>query len=117
MFEKCPCVYVLASRPNGTLYIGVTSDLYGRMEEHTQKLLPGFTAKYSVTNLVYYEHHETMEDAIKREKRLKEWKRIWKLVLVEKMNPEWRNLFDPNTGEIEEGPYDGGFYDPRESSG
>ena len=62
-----PCVYIAASGQNGTLYIGVTSDIYGRMAQHSQKLLPGFTAKYGVTHLVYYEFHETMAQAIKRE--------------------------------------------------
>lgn len=103
---KSPCVYILASRPHGVLYIGVTSDLHDRMAEHDQALLEGFTKRYGVKLLVYCELHETMDDAIRREKRLKEWNRAWKVRLIETMNPEWRNLFDPATGEIIEGPAD-----------
>ncbi len=103
---KSPCVYILSSKPNGVLYIGVTSDLEGRMAQHDQGLIEGFTLRYSVKQLVYYELHETMEFAIRREKRLKEWKRAWKVRLVESMNPEWRNLFDLTTGEIGDGPAD-----------
>ena len=103
---KTPCVYILASGPNGTLYIGVTSDLYARMAQHAQKLIPGFTAKYDVTHLVYFELHETMEQAIKREKQIKEWKRLWKLRIIEEMNPEWIDLFDANSGEIIQGAFD-----------
>jgi putative endonuclease len=103
---KSPCVYILASKPNGILYIGVTSDLEGRMAQHDQGLVQGFTLRYGVKWLVYYEHHETMDEAIRREKRLKEWNRSWKVRLIESMNPEWRNLFDPVTGEIAEGPAD-----------
>ena len=100
MRQKVPCVYILASGPNGTLYIGVTSDLYGRMAQHTQKLIPGFTSKYGVVHLVYYEVHETMDAAIKRETQLKRWNRIWKLRNIEQMNPGWDDLFNPLTGEI-----------------
>ncbi len=103
---KSPCVYILASKPNGVLYVGVTSDLEGRMAEHAQCLIAGFTQRYGVKWLVYYEFYESMELAIRREKRLKEWKRAWKVRLIESMNPEWRNLFDPATGEIAEGPAD-----------
>lgn len=103
---KSPCVYILASAPNGTLYIGVTSNIYIRMGQHSQKLVPGFTAKYGVTHLVYFELHNTMEDAIKREKQIKEWRRLWKLQLIEKMNPGWVDLFNPATGEIKQGPFD-----------
>lgn len=103
MLQKVPCVYILASGQNGTLYIGVTSDLYRRMAEHSQKLIPGFSAKYSVTHLVYYEMHETMEAAINRETQLKKWNRIWKLRLIEQMNPGWVDLFDPQTGQIMSG--------------
>jgi putative endonuclease len=106
MRSKSPCVYVLASHPNGTLYIGVTSNLYARMAQHAQKLIPGFTSQYNVTQLVYYEMHETLDRAIAREKQLKEWRRLWELRLIEQMNPEWRNLFDPQTGEISSGPFD-----------
>lgn len=106
MTRKVPTVYILASAQNGTLYIGVTSDLYGRMAQHSQKLVPGFTSKYGVTMLVYYELHETMASAIAREKQLKGWRRIWKLRLIEQMNPGWKSLFDPATGEISGGPFD-----------
>jgi putative endonuclease len=101
---KCPCVYILVNKPHGTIYIGVTSDLHDRMAEHDQELRDGFTKKYGIKMLVYYEHHETMDAAIKREKLLKRWRREWKYRLVEQMNPEWRNLFDPKTGEIAFGP-------------
>ena len=103
---KRPSVYILASRPLGTLYIGVTSDLHKRMAEHTQGLFEGFTAKYSIKRLVYYEMHDLMTAAIVREKQLKEWRRIWKIRLIESLNPEWRNLFDETTGEIHFGAAD-----------
>lgn len=96
--EKQPCVYILASRPNGTLYIGVTSDLYGRTQLHRSDFLDGFTSKHSVHRLVYYEVHSTMGDAIVREKQLKKWKRLWKIRLIEQMNPTWEDLFDADTG-------------------
>jgi putative endonuclease len=92
--RKSPCVYILASDRNGTLYIGVTSDLEGRMSIHVQELVPGFSAKYHVHQLVYYEMHETMEAAIKREKQLKKWNRLWKLRLIEQAKPEWVDLFN-----------------------
>jgi putative endonuclease len=103
---KSPCVYILASKRDGVLYIGVTSDLYGRMAEHDQALLGGFTRRYGVKLLVYYEFHADMTTAIRREKQLKEWRRAWKVRLVESMNPEWANLFDPASGEIIAGPAD-----------
>ena len=103
---KHPCVYILASKRNGVLYIGVTSDLEGRMAQHDQGLIEGFTLRYGVRLLVYFEFHESMNDAIRREKRLKEWRRAWKVRLIETMNPEWSNPFDPDTGEIAEGPAD-----------
>ena len=92
--EKAPAVYVLASKRNGTLYIGVTSALWTRVANHKAKVFDGFTAKYNVAMLVWYEHHHTMENAIRREKQLKEWRRIWKLDLIEKMNPGWRDIHD-----------------------
>lgn len=103
---KHPCVYILASAINGILYIGVTSDLYARMAQHDQGLIEGFTKKYHIKNLVYYEFFETMPEAIQREKRLKEWQSAWKVRLIQSMNPEWKNLFDPATGEISPGPHD-----------
>ena len=103
---KVPCVYILASRRNGTLYAGVTSDLSDRVSKHKQDLIEGFTQRYGVHRLVYYEMHETMPEAIRREKQIKEWKRLWKIRLIESMNPEWIDLFDERTGEILEGPAD-----------
>jgi putative endonuclease len=90
---KQACVYLLASRRNGTLYIGVTSDLVKRIWEHKQNLVEGFTKKYGVHILVWYELHDSMELAIQREKAIKEWKRQWKLDLIEKDNPEWKGLY------------------------
>ena len=87
-------VYILASKRNGTLYIGVTSDLIKRIWEHKESLAEGFTKKYNVKKLVYYEQHESADSAIHREKRLKEWKRQWKLELIEKFNPMWNDLYD-----------------------
>ena len=91
---KSPCVYILASRRNGTLYIGVTSDLEKRVWQHKNNLVEGFTKRYGVHLLVWYEPHETMESAIQREKCIKKWNRSWKLALVEKSNPSWKDLFD-----------------------
>jgi putative endonuclease len=91
--NKQPAVYILASKRNGTLYIGVTSDLVKRIWEHRNDMAEGFTKRYGVHQLVWYELHENMESAIEREKRLKEWKRKWKLELVESTNPNWLNLY------------------------
>ena len=91
---KQPCVYILASKRNGTLYVGVTSDLAKRIWEHKNDAADGFTKRYNVHLLVWYEAHETMESAIVREKALKEWRRQWKLNLIEAMNPDWRDLYD-----------------------
>ena len=91
---KQPAVYILTSQRNGTLYIGVTSDLGKRVWEHKNKLAEGFTKRYNVHNLVWYELHENMVSAIEREKALKEWKRGWKLKLIESMNPTWQDLYD-----------------------
>ena len=91
---KQPCVYLLASRRNGTLYVGVTSDLVKRVWEHKEDLADGFSKRYGVHTLVWYELHESMEAAIQREKAIKEWKRRWKLELIEKHNPGWRDLYD-----------------------
>jgi putative endonuclease len=104
--ERSPCVYILASRRNGTLYIGVTSDLFKRIGLHKQDLIEGFTKKYRVHRLVYYEMHPTMEAAIRREKQLKEWRRAWKIRLIESMNPQWIDLFAERTGEVLDGPAD-----------
>ena len=91
---KQPAVYILASRRNGTLYVGVTSDLVGRIWQHKNDNVAGFTRKYGVCMLVYYELHEDMDNAILREKRLKKWNRSWKLRLIEKVNPEWKDLYE-----------------------
>jgi putative endonuclease len=99
-----PCVYILASAPNGTLYIGVTSDLHDRTSIHKQDLVDGFTKRYGVHRLVYYELHEDMESAIRREKQLKKWNRLWKVRLIEQMNPEWRDLFGDFGGIDDDGP-------------
>jgi putative endonuclease len=90
---KRPCVYILASRGNGTLYVGVTSGLARRVWQHKNDLMKGFTRKYRVHILVWYEVHDTMESAIGREKAIKEWKRAWKISLIETGNPEWRDLY------------------------
>ena len=87
-------VYVLASRPNGTLYTGSTDDLLKRIVEHREKLRGGFTAKHDVSRLVWYEVHASREAAFVRERRIKEWRREWKLDLIERMNPEWADLFE-----------------------
>jgi len=87
-------VYILASKRNGTLYIGVTSNLIKRTWEHKNNLVDGFTKRYKIHSLVWYEIHSTMETAIEREKRIKEWNRDWKLDLIERSNPYWRDLYD-----------------------
>ena len=93
MMEKQPAIYMLASKPHGTLYIGVTSDLCSRVSLHKQKLHSGFTAKYSVDKLVHFEFHDSMEHAIRREKQLKEWRRAWKIRPIEEFNPPWLDKF------------------------
>ena len=89
-----PCVYILASKRNGTLYIGVTSDLPRRVAEHRSGSIPGFTSRYAVTRLVYVEPHDRMAGAIQRERQLKEWRRAWKIRLIQTLNPGWRDLYD-----------------------
>lgn len=96
--EKVPAVYTLASKRYGTLYIGVTSDLCSRVAAHKEGKIPGFTRDYGVKSLVWYEFLDTMEDAIKREKQLKEWQRNWKIELIEKLKPTWRDLFEEACG-------------------
>ncbi len=88
-----PCVYIMASKRNGTLYTGFTSNLTQRVWQHKNNLVEGFTERYGIHTLVWYEVHETMISAITREKKIKNWKRIWKLALIEKTNPEWRDLY------------------------
>jgi putative endonuclease len=89
---KQPVVYILASEPYGTLYIGVTSSLAGRIEAHRNGCVDGFTKQHRVHTLVYFEVHADMYEAIQREKRLKKWNRAWKIRLIEEMNPDWRDL-------------------------
>jgi putative endonuclease len=92
--NRQPAVYILASKRNGTLYIGVTSDLIKRIWEHKSTVVKGFTERYNVHQLVWYELHETMESAISKEKMLKNWKRAWKLELIESSNPDWQDLYE-----------------------
>jgi len=96
--EKIYAVYILASKRNGTLYIGVTNDLARRVYEHQNKFVDGFAERYNVLMLVYYEMHSDVYAAITREKQLKKWNRAWKLRLIERHNPEWINLY--NDGEV-----------------
>ena len=91
--ERQPCVFLLASKRNGTLYTGVTSNLLLRVWEHKSNLVESFTSKYGVHTIVWYEIHDTMETAIQREKTIKNWKRAWKMKVIEAMNPEWRDLY------------------------
>lgn len=91
---KHPCVYILASKPNGTLYVGVTSILPARIWQHKNNQVQGFTSKYSVHDLVWYEQHETMDSAITREKQLKAGSRQKKITLIESMNPTWSDLYN-----------------------
>jgi putative endonuclease len=100
-------VYIMTSRRNGTLYTGVTSDLIKRVYEHKNGLAEGFTKKYGVHFLVWYEIHQTADTAFKREKQIKKWNRSWKLELVEKENPEWHDLYCSFVNET-------GFPLPRE---
>jgi putative endonuclease len=90
-------VYILASKTNGTLYIGVTSDLLKRVSEHKNNLADGFTKKYGVHKLVYYENAGSFEAAVAREKQLKKWNRLWKIGIIEQENLEWRDLYDDLT--------------------
>ena len=90
--KKQPCVYILANKPFGTLYIGVTSDLAARLWQHREGVIEGFTKRYAVHRLVHFELFDTMESAIKREKQLKNWHRDWKLNLITRENPDWRDL-------------------------
>ncbi|MCB1839058.1 MAG: GIY-YIG nuclease family protein [Alphaproteobacteria bacterium] len=87
-------IYILASKKNGTLYIGVTTDLQKRIWQHKNKEIEGFTKKYGVDKLVYFETYEDYWDAANREKRLKKWNRAWKIELIEKQNPQWQDLYD-----------------------
>lgn len=96
--EKTFYVYIMASRRYGTLYIGMTSDLIGRVWQHKNEIVKGFTSKYKVHQLVYYEVHKTAETAAARERRIKEWQRAWKIRRIEEMNPAWDDLYEDLTG-------------------
>lgn len=87
-------VYILTSKKNGTIYIGLTNDLSRRIYEHKEKLINGFMKKYDITHLVYAEEHQDINDAIYREKCLKKWNREWKIKLIEELNPNWRDLYE-----------------------
>ena len=91
--NKRPAVYILANKRNGALYVGVTSNLVKRIWEHKNKVVEGFTERYDIHLLVWYELHATMESAIQREKRMKKWNRKWKLELIERLNPDWQDLY------------------------
>ena len=91
--RKQPCVYLLSSSRNGTLYLGVSSNFVGRVWQHREHLVAGFSDRYDATRLVWYEMHETMESAITREKTLKKWQRAWKVRLIEEGNPYWNDLW------------------------
>ena len=92
--DKLYFVHILANRKNGPIYIGVTSDLLKRVYEHKNKLVDGFTKKYNIHQLVFYEATESIESAVIREKQMKKWNREWKVNLIEKFNPEWNDLYD-----------------------
>jgi len=92
--EKGGFVYIMASRRNGTIYIGVTSDLPKRVWEHKEGIIEGFTRKYGCKTLVWFEKHDTIEAAITRERQMKGWKRAWKLRVIEEKNPDWDDLFE-----------------------
>lgn len=89
-----PCVYIVSNHRNGTLYVGVTSNLARRVYEHREGLVDGFTRRYSLKRLVWYEQHETMEAAITREKQMKAWQRAWKIREIEGFNPTWEDLYE-----------------------
>lgn len=93
MRDRLPCTYILASAPRGTLYIGVTSDLLQRIWQHRNDQAPGFTSHHRVHDLVWFDTHDTMDAAITREKRLKAWRRLWKIQLIESTNPYWHDLY------------------------
>lgn len=98
MATKQYCVYILASKKEGMLYIGVTSNLLKRIYEHKNDAIEGFTKQYHIHNLVYYEVTEDVTSAITREKQVKKWNRAWKIALIEKQNPEWRDLYPDIVG-------------------
>ena len=87
-------VYIITNKPRGTLYIGITNDIIRRMQEHKNKMVEGFSKKYSLDKLMYYESYADVKEAIGREKMLKEWKRVWKIELIEQNNPNWEDLIE-----------------------
>ncbi|WP_019624352.1 GIY-YIG nuclease family protein [Thioalkalivibrio thiocyanoxidans] len=92
--ERHPAVYILTNRPHGTLYTGVTSNLPARITQHRQDLVPGFTQRYRLHFLVWFEQHAQMDEAILREKQIKRWHRPWKIHLIERDNPTWQDLYE-----------------------
>lgn len=94
MTDKCYYLYIIASKKNGTLYIGVTGDITRRVFEHRQNAVDGFTKKYNIHTLVYYELYKNIEEAILREKQMKKWNRKWKIRVIEEKNPEWKDLYE-----------------------
>ena len=110
-----PAVYILASGINGTLYVGVTAAIYDRMIQHRNGTFGGFTKKYGATRLVYVEFHATMDAAIRREKQLKKWNRLWKIRLIEEQNPQWQDLWSPELGILHAGA--GGQTPSRQQGG
>ena len=97
---KVPAVYIIASRRNGTIYAGVTSDLCSRIVQHKEGKIQGFSKRYNIKMLVWFEYLSSMEEAIKRETRVKTWLRKWKLELIEKTNPDWKDLFEETCGRF-----------------
>lgn len=100
MIEKMPCVYILASRRHGTLYIGVTSDVCSRIRQHKLGEIEGFTRTYNVKMLVWFAFFMSMDLAIRREKQMKEWRRGWKITAIEKLNPTWSDLYEEQCGKF-----------------
>ena len=92
--DRSPCVYILTNRPYGTLYVGVTADLPRRVWEHRNEFVEGFTKKHALKRLVWYEQHESMIEAISREKRIKRWRRDWKVNLIQASDPAWDDLYE-----------------------
>ncbi|KRB82575.1 endonuclease [Sphingomonas sp. Root710] len=101
--DKEPAVYILSSGRHGTLYIGVTSDLLGRVYQHRESLIKGFTSRYGVSHLVHFERFDDMVSAITREKQLKKWNRAWKIELIEARNPHWEDLAETMFGFTSKG--------------
>jgi putative endonuclease len=93
-FIKGGYVYIMTNQPHGVLYIGVTSQLPGRVNQHKSKLIEGFTKRYKLHRLVWFERHDEIESAILREKQMKKWRRDWKVRVIEETNPKWRDLYD-----------------------